>query len=334
MELVLIIPNICNSIVLKDVLSTLREQDNQDFEIILVLTNTGKNMYATLEKYLDFFGSRLKFITNSKRRSIHKDIVAGFHLVKAKHSFIYFPDNDGSVSLVRQLLECISKYDADILEFRPHLVNTIKWKPSPRLEAKNTFNISKNPEVVAYSYPFLFNKIFKTKLLTSLPKFKFRELNDTKFQVYLNYLLLIHANTYIYTNDVIVRENIQSDMWLAPNNFIYQFNELLNYAKMNNIKLQQEIKYAYYYFLQIFLGGLLKTWRARFSLSVISDYINYSEKRSKKFAEDLYKYLQKMHNEDKLFFETNIYMLKSNLESNSLKYLPNIDKWSDILGEL
>nr|WP_307925032.1 hypothetical protein [Mycoplasmopsis bovis] len=41
-----------------------------------------------------------------------------------------------------------------------------------------------------------------------------------------------------------------------------------------------------------------------------------------------------MHNEDKLFFETNIYMLKSNLESNSLKYLPNIDKWSDILGEL
>nr|WP_307922577.1 hypothetical protein [Mycoplasmopsis bovis] len=78
----------------------------------------------------------------------------------------------------------------------------------------------------------------------------------------------------------------------------------------------------------------LKHWRARFSLSVISDYINYSEKRSKKFVEDLYKYLQKMHNEDKLFFETNIYMLKSNLESNSLKYLPNIDKWSDILGEL
>nr|WP_307920565.1 hypothetical protein [Mycoplasmopsis bovis] len=31
MELALIIPNICNSIVLKDVLSTLREQDNQDF---------------------------------------------------------------------------------------------------------------------------------------------------------------------------------------------------------------------------------------------------------------------------------------------------------------
>nr|WP_307914183.1 hypothetical protein [Mycoplasmopsis bovis] len=99
--------------------------------------------------------------------------------------------------LVRQLLECISKYDADILEFRPHLVNTIKWKPSPRLEAKNTFNISKNPEVVAYSYPFLFNKIFKTKLLTSLPKFKFRELNDTKFQVYLNYLLLIQCK-YIH----------------------------------------------------------------------------------------------------------------------------------------
>ncbi|EIN15103.1 Glycosyltransferase [Mycoplasmopsis agalactiae 14628] len=334
MELALIVPNIGNSIVLKDVLSTLREQDNQDFEIVLVLTNTGKNMYAALEKYLQFFGSRLKFITNSKRRSIHKDIVAAFHLIRAKHSYIYFPDNDGSVSFVRQLLETISKYDADIVEFRPRLVNTIRWKPFPRLEPNKIFALSKNPEVVAYSYPFIFNKVFKTKLLNSLPKFKLRELNDTKLQVYLNYLLLINASTYAYTNEVIVRENIQSDMWLAPNNFIYQFNELLSYVKMNNLKLQQEIKYAYYYFLQIFLAGLIKTWRARFSLSVITDYINYNEKRSKKFAEDLYKHLQKMHNDDKLFFETNIYMLKSNIESNSLKYLPNIDKWSDILGEL
>lgn len=59
MELALIVPNIGNSIMLKDVLSTLREQDNQDFEIVLVLTNTGKNMYAALEKYLQFLARGL-----------------------------------------------------------------------------------------------------------------------------------------------------------------------------------------------------------------------------------------------------------------------------------
>lgn len=41
-----------------------------------------------------------------------------------------------------------------------------------------------------------------------------------------------------------------------------------------------------------------------------------------------------MYNDDKLFFEINIYMFKFNIESNLLKYLLNIDKWSDILGEL
>ncbi|WP_029513653.1 hypothetical protein [Mycoplasmopsis primatum] len=334
MQLSVIVPNILTNSSLKSVLNILKDQDNQDFEVILVLTNAKKSMYTTIEKYLNFFGSRLKFILNSKRRSIQSDIVSTFHLIKGKFSYVFFPDNAGRSYYISELIKNALNYDADILEFKPRLVNSIRWKPDARIKPNVLFKIKDNPEVVAYAYPFIFNKVFKTSLLTNFTKHKFKELNDTKFSIYLTYMLLIKASTYVYIDERIVRENIQSSIWLAPSNFIYQFSELINYLKINDIKLRHEVKYASYYFLQIFLAGLLKTWKKKISLKVFSDHINYNEKRSKKFADDLYKYLQKQHSEDDLFFTTNIYMLKTSQESDMLKKLPEINKWNDILGEL
>lgn len=334
MQLTFIVPNITSNSNLKNVLSTMSGQDNQDFELILITTNTSASMYKTFEKYLKFFGSRLKLITNSKRRSIQNDIVSGFHLAEGKFVHIYFPDNPGRPYFANRLIENAQTYDVDILEFRPRLINSIRWKPEPRLEENKVYNMEKNPECIPYIYPFIFNKVFKKTLVEKFIKFKSKELNDTKFAVLLTYMLILKAEDYVYVNERIVRENIASDLWLTPSNFIYEFEELSKYLKLNEIKLTQEIDYATFYFLQVFLGGILHTWRKRISLKIFKDHSNYKERRAKKFTKDLHKYLTKCHSENRLFFDTNIYMLKDNIEADSIRFLPELNKWDTVLGEL
>ncbi|WP_406616845.1 glycosyltransferase [Mycoplasmopsis adleri] len=334
MQLSIIVPNIVNNKNLTATLDTFKNQDNQDFELILVLTNTNKTMYSTIEKYLKFFGTRLKFITNSTRKSIQNDIISAFHLVKGQYTYVFFSDNADKHYYVSRLLQAAQKYDVDVVEFRPRLVNSIRWKPDPRLTCDMIYKQDKNPEYIAYAYPFIFNKIFKSTLVHQFVKYKQKELNDTKFAVQLTYMLLIKSQSYVYINERIVRENISSNIWLTPSNFIGQFADTISFLKSNNIKLTEEINYASFYFLQIFLGGLLKTWRKRFSLQIFADQANYNEMRSKKYTEDLYKYLKQQHEENHLFFDTNIYMIKNNNEVSLIKNLPEINKWNDILGEL
>ncbi|MBZ4195511.1 glycosyl transferase [Mycoplasma tauri] len=335
MQLSIIVPNVSNNTDLKNVLSTYKYQDNQDFELILSLTNPGKIMYGTIEKYLDFFGSRLKFIVNNKRTSVQAEILSAFHLVKGKYSYIFFPDNAGRYYFVSRMIELTHKYDTEIIEFRPRLVNSIRWKPNPRVTQDTIFKIEKYPEVVAYSYPFIFNKIFKSTLLHKFDRLKIKEFNDSKFCIFLTYILLTNACSYAYYGERIVRENISSNLWLAPNSFISQFDILLENLKTSNTKLQYEVQYAKYYFLQIFLAGLLKTWRKGFSVfNYFKNRSNFLERRSKKYADDLYKYLQRQQNNDSLFFDTNIYVNKNTFESKLIKTLTDIEKWDNALEKM
>ncbi|WP_027334858.1 glycosyltransferase [Mycoplasmopsis felifaucium] len=334
MQLSVIVPNIQNNKELAEVFDTFINQDNQDFELILVLSNANKSMFSTIEKTLKFFGSRLKFILNENRSNIQNDIITAFHLVKGKFTYVYSPDNNGRYYYVSRIVNEAQKYNADILEFRPRLVNSIRWKPEPRLVCDQVLDKNKKPEYVAYAYPFIFNKVFKSTLISQLVKYKQKETNDTKFAIQLTYMLLIMSQTYVYVNKRIVRETIKSNIWLVPNNFINQFNEILSYLKINNIKLTEEINYAKMYFLSVFLNGLLNTWRKRLNLSIFDDFSNYAVMRSKKSADDLHKFLIKEHSQNNSFFMTNIYMLKNNEETKLINLDPNINTSKSFLGEL
>ncbi|MGV2393456.1 UNVERIFIED_CONTAM: glycosyltransferase [Campylobacter lari] len=126
MQLSIIVPNITNKVDLVNSLSMLKEQNSQDFEAILIITNPTKIMYLIIEEYLEFFGSRLKLIINNKRRSIQNDIVSGFHLVKGKFTTVIFSDNKSRDYFVSELVDATLNYDADVIEYRPRLVNTIR----------------------------------------------------------------------------------------------------------------------------------------------------------------------------------------------------------------
>ncbi|ADN69038.1 glycosyltransferase [Mycoplasmopsis fermentans] len=335
MKLSIISPGINSAKSLKNILEGMKDQNNQDFELILALRNPSAKMYSIIEKYLAFFGTRLKFITNNRQRTIQSDIVCAFHLVKGSYATIINSDNSMRSYFAQELTNYIEKFNPDVLEYRPRLVGTVKWKPNPRLEEEKLYNIQENHQVLAYTYPFIFNKVFKKSLINQFLKHRSIVVNDSKFCIELNYFMLLKAQSYLYTNKRIVREFIPSSLWLNPKTFIEQFKAIENYVKTNNLKFEQEIAYARMYFLQIFLGALLNTWRLRFwSKDVIKDRINYNEKRADRFVNELYKYLEKEHLDNSLFFNTNIYVIKNNFEANFLKTLPKVKKWEDILDNL
>ncbi|UUD34739.1 glycosyltransferase [Mycoplasmopsis caviae] len=335
MKLSIISPGISSAKNLKNILDGMKDQNSQDFELILALRTPTAKMYELIEKYLKFFGTRLKFIVNNRSRSIQSDIVCAFHLVKGSYVTIINCDNWIRPYFAQELTNYIEKYNPDVLEYRPRLVGTVKWKPNSRLEENRLYNISNQHHVLAYTYPFIFNKVFKKSLISQFTKYRTIVVSDSKFCIELNYFLLLKAQSYIYINKRIVREFISSVMWLNPKTFVQQFKAIENYVQTNNLKFEQEIEYAKIYFLQIILGALLNTWRLRFwSKGVIRDRINYNEKRAERFINELYRYLKKEHEENNLFFNTNIYINKNTIESNLLKSLPNIKKWDDILDQL
>ncbi|MBU4690097.1 glycosyltransferase family 2 protein [Mycoplasma sp. ES3157-GEN-MYC] len=337
MKLSIITPAINDWKELDYLLQTLKLQDNQDFETICVITKPSKKMYQILENALQFFGSRFKFIVNMKRKSIQSDIVAALHLVKNNYVYILNADAMIKKNFVRTVTNKLNDVQPDIIEFKPVLTGSIKWKPMPRLESDVLMNISSNPKFVAYAFPFIFNKIFKKSFIEQFARYRVKELNDTKFATELLYFMLVNATTYQFWNIQLVKENISSATWFTPRNFVAQFRIIENYLETTNTKLTQELAYAQLYFLQIVLAGFLDSWE--FSVFKVLQYIfesrsDFSEKRADKYLEDLQKYLTKYHNENQQVFLTNIYLNTQNPESTYLKKLPEFRKTEPIYKSL
>lgn len=337
MKLSIIVPNVYSKSEIDYVSDILKEQNNQDFELILVVTKPNEKMYSSLQKALDFFGSRFKFIVNTKRKNIQSDIIAALHLVKNQYIYVLNADAEIKKSFVRNITNKLEETQVDILEFKPRLTGSIKWEPYARIQADKIFSSPKEKEFVAYSFPFLFNKVFKKSFMEQFEKYRVKELNDTKFATELLYMLLVSANSYCYWDSSLVKENISSATWFNPTNFITQFKIVFNYIEINNLDLFHELSYAQLYFLQIVLAGFLNSWE--FSVFRVLNYIfearsEFNEKRAKKYLDDLYTFIHNYHNNNTHIFMTNPYINRNTDEAQYLRDLSLLDKKNAVYKQL
>ncbi|QSF13872.1 glycosyltransferase family A protein [Mycoplasma sp. Mirounga ES2805-ORL] len=339
MNLTIISPSIKNEKILDEFLYNLKKQNNQDFEIILVINSTSSDIYKVLDKNISFFGSRLKFVINSKQKSTQSNIVAAFRLISGKYVSILNYDNDYKPNVITNLVNLTNKYsNVDVIEYKPYLSGTIKWKPNKRIESDEIINIQDNPRVLAFSFPLITNKIYKSTLVQQLIKHKSKEVKDEKFCIELTYYLLLKASNYVYSDLKIIKEHIDSGLWLNPKNYISQFKVIHNLIEVNEIKRKHELEYAELYFMHVVLGGILNSNSIRiFSApsTIFSDKANFQNKRNKKLISDLYTWLTKYHENNSLFFTTNLYLNDvKNVEASILKSLPNQNKWDEIFDKL
>lgn len=329
MKLSIISPLISNQKELKSFLNCMKEQTTQDFETILVINSISDQMYDYLEKSMKFLGSRLKIIINTSKRSLQHNLISAFNVVEGDYVNIMFSNNVMRNYFVERMNGLIQQFsNVDVIEFKPRLVGSIRWKPEARIEQHKVFNIKDNPSFLAFSYPIISNKIIKKELLQNFLKYQPVFSNDANFSPELTYLLLMEAKNYVYHDQRIIREYIDYSSWMNPKNFVEEWEKILNVARQKQIKITHELDYAYVYFFQIFLAGIL-------GLSTYLHKDEYKEKKSYKLVKDLEKMIDKFYVEKENFYNVNIYMQNNNKkEFKLLQQKLDIKKWNEILSYL
>ncbi|SJZ43318.1 glycosyltransferase [Mycoplasmopsis verecunda] len=304
-------------------LYSLKEQETQSFEIILCINKNSeaKNIFNVAKKYYEFFGSRLVIITNSKDNSYQHNLVSAFRIIKGDYVTVINSDSSIKKYFIGDIIEQAQRFNVDVLEFKPRLVGTIRFKPKERTELDKILDISKNPNIIAYTYPFIFNKVFKKSLVKKITKYKPRITNDSIVCLELNYLLLMEAKKYKYLDFRIIRQYIPSDTWFNSKVLLDSFNVVDDNAKRLELKIQEELKYAKYYFIKLLLTGFLSETYFVYRHFSKNDKEQLEEKRSKILIQKHDELLKKIESSEEFqtFLRTNIYMMVDSPETQMLR---------------
>ncbi|MHA0272874.1 glycosyltransferase [Mycoplasma sp. 48589B] len=304
-------------------LSSLKEQETQSFEVILCVNKNSeaKNIFKIARKYYEFFGSRLVLITNSKDNSYQHNLVSAFRIVKGDYVTVINSDSSIKRYFIGDMIEHAQRFNVDVLEFKPRLVGTVRFKPKERGEFDKVLDINKNPNVIAYTYPFIFNKIFKKALVKKIAKYRPKVSNDTVMCLEINYLLMMEAKKYKYLDFRIIREFISSDTWFNTKTVLDAFRVIEDNAKRMNLKIQEELKYAKYYFVKLLLTGFLSETYFVYRHFSKTDKEQLEEKRSKLLIQKHDEILAKLEASPdfQTFLTTNMYMLQDNVETGMLR---------------
>ncbi|KKB26897.1 Glycosyltransferase [Mycoplasmopsis meleagridis] len=333
MKLSIISPNIFKADQLSDFLHKLKNQNSQDFEIILVVNNNSRKIFRIIEEYLLFFGPRLKFVLNLQKKITQDNIMAAFGLVKGEFVTIINVNNNIKHKLVSDLIDLV-KEPADIIEFLPSFTHEIRWKMKERIK-KGFYQdfLSKNSEIFAYTAPIISNKIYSKKVVNTLMKFKPLELGDGIFCIELLYLLMLNAKSYKMVNEYLYKEEIKYDYPLNLKILLDEFDKIKSFINVNNIKLSHEIEYAEFYFVKAFLGTIVKTYKS----NTFYDWIKNKEIRywkKEKIHEQILKYIVKKQTMDSNFFTTNFYINQPKFEAIFLKNTPSIKSWENLIDKI
>ncbi|QNM93748.1 glycosyl transferase [Mycoplasma sp. Pen4] len=314
-------------------LESLKNQENQNFEVVLCINKKtqAKAIYQVVQEYYHFFGSRLIVIYNTKENSYQFNLVSAFRVIKGDFVTIKNSEVVLKRTFVDDLLTQAVRFNVDVLEFKPRLVGSIRFKPKERMVLDKVVDINKNPQIYAYTFPFIFNKVFKKSLVKKMVKHHVVNTNDTKMCMEVNYILLLKAKTYKYLDYCLNREYIDESIWLIPSNVDKTFAYLENYAKINELKVSQELMYAYFYCLKILFSGFIHEtyffWRHFVSIKTIEEL---RIKRGKLAIDRHAKTIADLENSQKYqeFITTNVYASKDNIETKMLK-----TKYSQIIKD-
>ena len=314
--------------------SSLRNQ--KEIEIIFVVEND----YNLINYIQDFQNKNnnciVKFIFSNRENSLNMILEQANKLITNDYLFfLSYPSRivPGFFNTITKIIEFNTP---DIIEFKPSLLNSIKWNPKDRLKSEKyntTLRIKENPEIIAFTYPFIFNKVISTNLLnTTLKSF----LTDTMYDAsnilftYLVYLLFLKANKYYYLPNQLLSIEIEEKHILNYNSILSQW-EIIQNKYVSENKYLEEVSYAKFFYLKVILCSLYSQNKSNIK-DKITNKKHVSNLSQKKYQEKLDHII---YSEFKDFHLKNKYMLISELkEVNILKHNYPMSKWNKLLKEL
>ncbi|VEU70420.1 glycosyltransferase [Mycoplasmopsis glycophila] len=300
-------------------LKDLKEQTNQEFEVILCINKNieSKKILNLVAEYSEFFEGRLIAIFNTRTKSYQDNLLNAFNVSRGKFVLTLNSESNLKKNYVEKMIENAEREDVDVLEFKPRIVGTTRFKPKARITPNIKMNVAETPLIFAYSFPFIFNKIFKKSLIKKICNQKIKYTNDSKLCTMVNYLLLMEAKTYTYLDFRIYREYFDADMWFNSNNFLNTMKAIEQISEEKNLHIKEEIRYATYYLLKILISGFfIETSYLHKTLKYLKNSeINYT--RNKKLIDKHKNLVVKLENtaDFRNLRNQNIYMLIQNEET-------------------
>ncbi|MBN3534557.1 glycosyltransferase [Mycoplasma procyoni] len=323
MKLSIVIPSYKQKNELKSVLDSCIAQKKQDFEIILNLTKPTNEELKLIENYKEIFKDKLKVIFTTKRQGVVNNIETMLKIAEGDYFIVVFPETNLKDFFVAKFLETAKKFKTDIIEFRPQFKGFFKLEPHKRLEDSKIFKIQENKEVVAYTFPLIFNKFFKTEKFKEIAQARnYRDANN-KFLIDLLYKTIISFDTFVYIDEVIINEWNNNIPISNPMQILRDWSEIDQFTTENFPNFKAEIQYAKLYQLEVFFPAILGLTK----VSLLQRILKHEEK----FSPLVLKYYDKLKEirkaEFNLWTTINRYILQNCEESKLIIQSFSPSKW-------
>lgn len=306
-------------------------QKDEKFEFILIADSLSQKI---LKELLDvenkFKSNEFKIIFNYRKQGEVEGIVDAIKISTKKYTLIH----PNILSFKKTFITEINKItnldrNIDIVEFRPNIKGIVDWKPELRtnLKLETIFDIESNTEILAYSYPFIFNKIFRTEILQSA--FETKNYSNTTSSFELFYYIFPFAKSYMSIDRSLSRETIDLNHFSSYTSSFNDWKKLENFYSSAYKNLIQELIYAKFFYLQVIVPGFLGiiNRKKRYNIKY-----NFSDKAKMQLSKNYFNKLKSIYeSEFKNLAINSKYMMKKNSDIQFLEKVTPISKWGKIL---
>ncbi|UVD81671.1 glycosyltransferase family 2 protein [Mycoplasma iguanae] len=328
MKLSIIVSSYKQSKGLKWFLKDLEKQTSQSFEVILFIDRPSNSDLTLVDQYSQQFGQQIKWFINSSSKGNHSNWLKSIDLVSGDYIIFLTPETYLKNDFVEKF-EYYSKFNTDIIEYKPELKGVVKWTPKARLHANTTLELKNYKAIIAYSFPFIFNKFIKYEVIKNVSDFTSSKFDNTRFWVHFVYKVLANIKNYTFVDEVLATDYVKNLSSFNINLYINEWKEILDLYQKNHKNYNMEIEYAKMFFFHIFLSGFI----GMACYSKIKSILGLQSK-NKKRLEKLKNTMKIIRGPDfKNFVVTNKYLLASNEESFFLINFDTATKWHLIFSK-
>lgn len=321
----LIVPIYSNAIH-KHFLNSILEQKSSSFELIILTNNTSKELTNKIKEIENNSNIKLQVIFSTRKIGFNEVIIEGTKIARGTHAIILNANETLSKNFVNDLSTVVDKNkEADIFEFKASFRGFENWTPQKRCDLKQNyiFEIKDYPKIIAFTFPFISNKLFKISLANEISKKTSYIETSSHLSLEFLYLLFLNAKTYVYINKIFC--NIVIEKEDIPNylTFYKEWKSIRSKYILEN-KFIQEIEYAQIFDNEIIIPIL-------YSHKKLIDILLRSGVK-KSLAAKIYLKNKKLRSQEFTSFNyTNKYMLLNLSETEYLNKSHPPNEWSKII---
>ncbi|MCC3160903.1 MAG: hypothetical protein K4H23_04455 [Mollicutes bacterium PWAP] len=281
----------------KKVIPQLQSQDYKGCEIILYVQKPNADLAKTIMEASNKIPKITIYVSN---KVLNKTNIIKRVSKISKRDYINYLEGNFQIkkNYTQTLNKLIRLYKTDIIEFGVEIKSPFKQKYKNRMIEKIIFNLSENKMPVAKATPILSNKIISTKILKNL-KHRKGSLINTEFSTWESLQSMILAKSYVNINDILLKLNTKLRTG-NPMRQIKEIDDLLKISIDDELDFSNELIYQ-----KVFVFATFVWLRASTTKKV--KLIKLVEKTYSRFVK-----------ENKIFFNTNKYLMLGTKESKAM----------------